>query len=274
MYTEYWQLNRVPFADDPTGDFFFGSETHHAALLKLRYALEQQLGAALLLGATGCGKTCVVDRLTAELPEEFSPIVRLVFPLLSAEELVNYLAAELDAEPQSADTRRGLDATVRRLADRLTQNTRDGRHAVIIIDEAHMIEDRRVLNALHLLLNFTRPGQLEFSLLLAGDLVLARQIERAPQLNERIAVKGLVQPLSKADTALYVEHRMAAAGAQKRIFVESALQALFEFSGGVPRRINRLADLALLVGYADGLTTITAAEIEAVTDEFIGTSAA
>ena len=52
---------------------------------------------------------------------------------------------------------------------------------------------------------------------------------------------------------MYVEHRMSAAGARKRIFVESALQALFECSGGVPRRINRLADLALLVGYADGL---------------------
>ena len=60
MYTDYWQLHHVPFADDPAGEFFFGSETHHAALLKLRYALEQQLGAALLIGPTGCGKTCVI----------------------------------------------------------------------------------------------------------------------------------------------------------------------------------------------------------------------
>jgi general secretion pathway protein A len=274
MYTQYWQLNRVPFANDPANEFFYSSETHHAAILKLRYALEQQLGAALLLGATGCGKTCVINRLADELPQRFSPVVRLVFPLLTAEELLNYVAAELEIDTSQAPAESGLDGTIRRIADRLAHNTQEGRHAVIVIDEAHLIEDRRTLTALHLLLNFVQPARMEFSLLMAGDLVLARQVERMPQLDERIGVKGLLKPLSKEDTALYVEHRMAAAGAKQQIFNESALVALFEHSGGVPRRINRLGDLALLVGYADSLQSIGADDIDAVTDEFAGVSAA
>ena len=88
-----------------------------------------------------------------------------------------------------------------------------------------------------------------------------------PQLNDRIAVRSVLEPLSLDDTIGYVAHRLHAAEAKGKIFDDDAVAELHARSGGIPRRINRLADLALVVGYADQLETIGAAEIEAVADE-------
>jgi general secretion pathway protein A len=274
MYTEYWGLSRAPFAELPTADCFYRSQTHQAALLKLRYAIEHSLGASLLLGEVGCGKTCVIEQLARELPARFRPVVRLVFPMLSAAELLSYLAAELGAPATPASASDGLDRTVRWIVERLSQHTREGRCPLIVIDEAQVIEDLRAFQTLQLLLNFQQTGRTEFSLLLAGDLTLAPRVGRLRQLDERIAVKSLIQRLNRQDSASYIAQRMTWAGAARPIFDDSALTALFELSGGLPRRINRLADLALLVAYADNLKTVTAEEIEAVADELRGVSAA
>jgi general secretion pathway protein A len=88
-----------------------------------------------------------------------------------------------------------------------------------------------------------------------------------PQLNDRIAVRSIVDPLSHEDTLGYIAHRLQAAGAKREIFDPHAVEALHERSGGIPRRINRLADLALVVGYADQLDSIGAREIEAVAED-------
>ena len=100
-----------------------------------------------------------------------------------------------------------------------------------------------------------------------GGLNLLGKLERIPQLNDRIAVRSFVEPLSHDDTIGYVAHRLHVAGAKREIFDQDALEALHERSGGIPRRINRLADLALVVGYADQLDNIGAREIEAVAED-------
>ena len=93
------------------------------------------------------------------------------------------------------------------------------------------------------------------------------RLERTPQLNDRVAVFSVLEPLSRTETIRYITHRMAVAGAKREIFHRSALDALCQRSGGIPRRINRLADLALVVGYADELTELTGNEIDAVAEE-------
>jgi general secretion pathway protein A len=100
------------------------------------------------------------------------------------------------------------------------------------------------------------------------------RLERTPQLNDRVAVFSVLEPLSRTETIRYITHRMAVAGAKREIFHRSALDALCERSGGIPRRINRLADLALVVGYADELTEVTGHEIDAVAEELPFSAAA
>ena len=92
-------------------------------------------------------------------------------------------------------------------------------------------------------------------------------IRRIVQLEERLAVKCVLRPFTAEETIAYVSHRLQAAGAAKPIFEPEAMQPLFELSGGVPRRINRICDLSLLVGFADESSSVSAEQVEAVSEE-------
>ena len=96
MYESYWKLSRKPFDNTTDPDFYFPGESHQAALLKLRYAIENRRGGALLTGAGGTGKTLVAGMLGEMLGETFQPLIHLVFPQMSTADLLAYLADELD----------------------------------------------------------------------------------------------------------------------------------------------------------------------------------
>lgn len=274
MYESYWGLSRNPFQNVAGPEFLYLGETHRAALLKLRYVLENRLGAGLLSGGTGYGKTYLTQIFARQLPEQFAPRVHLVFPQLSPPELLAYLAVELGLDEAEIGRNDGrLDRTVRSIERQLRQHSESGRHPLIVIDESHLIEDQRVFQTLQLLLNFQQHAGIGFSLILVGDRPVLGRLRRLPQLDDRIGIRALLQPLGRDDVAGYVGHRLKAAGAARPIFEESAITALFELSGGVPRRVNRLCDLALLVGYADGADHLSAADVEAVGEEFLSAAA-
>jgi type II secretory pathway predicted ATPase ExeA len=268
MYLDYWQLNSKPFESCADRARFFSSESHEAALMKVRYAVENRRCAVLLAGPTGVGKTTLVQLLRAELNEAFQPQAHVVFPQMSSRDLLVYLA-ELLGAPPADPPRHTIDESVRRLESRLQQNAAEGRHAVIVVDEAHLLEDCGALETLRLLLNFEVAGQPAVSLVLVGQMNLVSAVGRLPALEERIAVKALVRPFTAPETANYVGHRLSAAGATREIFTPDAIEALHYLGHGVPRQINRLADLALLVGYADEIPQLSASQIEAVSEELI-----
>ena len=267
MYERYWQLDRNPFDNEADLSGFFRSETHQATLLKLRYLIENAKGAGLLAGGTGCGKTYLTEVLAQQLEESHGPFIHLVFPQMSAAKLLSYLAVELGADAASVTAAGGLDRTVREIDRLLKAFGEQQRHPIIIIDEAHLIEDVQVFQALRLLLNFQQHKKCLFSLIFVGQRELLHSVRRIGQLDERLAVKCLLRSLSPDETTAYVSHRLEVAGAPRPIFEPAAMQPLFELSGGVPRRINRLCDLALLVGFADESHTISAEQIEAVAEE-------
>jgi len=267
MYESYWQLKQKPFEGAADPRFYYPGESHQAALLKLRYAIENRRGGALLAGVAGSGKTLVAHMLRKMLGEAFSPWVHLVFPQMSTAELLGYLAGELDAARPASEA--GVEQSVRRIEHFLGENTRRGHHAVVVIDEAHLLESPHTLEALRLLLNFEWAGQPGLTLLLAGQTAILPTLERMPQLEERLAVKCLLRPLSERETAEYVAHRLQVAGAVRTIFEPDALPVLHALTHGVARRINRLCDLALLIGFAEERPTITAGQFEAVCQELV-----
>jgi general secretion pathway protein A len=268
MYQAYWQLSARPFENCSDARFYYPSEVHQGALLKLRYAIESQRGAALLAGAAGAGKTLLVQSLKRQLDETFSPFLHVVFPQMSTSELLAYLAAECGAsdKPSALAT---VDQSVRSLQRYLSENARRGRHTIIAIDEAHLLIDSGALETLRLLMNFETPSKAALTILLVGQPQLLPALERLPGLEARIGVKCLLRPFNLDDTISYVSHRMTAAGATHDIFSPEALTALHELTGGNPRRINRLCDLALLVGYAEEQVRINAPQIEAVCSELV-----
>ena len=98
---------------------------------------------------------------------------------------------------------------------------------------------------------------------------LISAVGRLASLDERIAVKSLVRSFTAEETGDYVRHRLRVAGATRDIFTPDAIEALHYLGHGTARQINRLGDLALLVGYADSRPRLTAQEIEAVSEELI-----
>ncbi len=106
MYEAYWQLQQKPFAVRCDARSYYPTETHQGALLKLRYAIENRCGAALLIGSSGCGKTLLARLLAEQLPETYRPAVHLVFPQMPAGDLLAYVAAELAQRPSAKRRRR------------------------------------------------------------------------------------------------------------------------------------------------------------------------
>jgi type II secretory pathway predicted ATPase ExeA len=98
-------------------------------------------------------------------------------------------------------------------------------------------------------------------------------LKRFGPLIDRLELTAVLQPFTASETAAYVRHRLQAAGTTAAVFDEAALALVHELSGGLPRRINRLCDFALLVGYAEELHDITPTQIDAVAEELLPAAA-
>jgi general secretion pathway protein A len=268
MYETYWQLKQKPFENAADPHFYYPSESHQAAILKLRYAIENRRGAALLAGPSGTGKTLVTTMLRGILGEPFTPLVRLVFPQMSAAELLTYVADELEGSNRAAGTD-GVPASIRRIERFLAANSEKGRHAVIVLDEAHLLEGIHTFEALRLLLNFEPGGVPALTLLLVGQPAILPILGRMPQWEERLGIKCLLQPFNEHETAGYVEHRLRVAGATLSLVDPDAFSTLHDLTHGIARQINRLCDLALLIGYAEERHQLSAEHFEAVCRDLV-----
>ncbi len=273
MYQEYWQLDSKPFEPATEERFLVTCESHQAAMHKLRYALESRRGAALLAGPSGVGKTLLTHSLRSQLSDVIQPFVEVVFPLMSSRDLLAYLAEELDAPPADP-SQRTIEESLRRIEAALRENYRQGQHAVLVIDEAHLLEDSGLLETIRLLLNLQEAGSPMFTLLLVGQATLLATLERSASLDERLDIKILLKAFSVDETASYIQHRLRTAGATRDLFSADALEVVHQLSGGTARRINRICDLALLVGYASRQPTIDASQVQAVSDELVTVKAA
>lgn len=272
MYEEYWQFATKPFESTTESRFLYQGESQQAALHKLRYAIESRRGAALLAGPSGIGKTLLVQVLQDQLGDTAGPLVQVVFPLMSSRDFLVYLAEELGAPPADP-AQHTIEESLRRLEFFLGENARAGKHAVVVVDEAHLLEDSGLLETLRLLLNFQHQGQPSFTLLLVGQLPLVSAMQRNSALDERLDMKMLLKQFTEEETRAYVEHRLQAAGATRSIFSPEAIQLAHQLSQGTPRKINRLCDLALVVGCAARQHTIDAKQLQTVSDELLTVSA-
>jgi general secretion pathway protein A len=267
MYEAHWGLSTKPFENTADTQFYYPSETHQGALLKLRYAIENRCGAALLSGEVGSGKTLLLHRLAAQLPEHSRNIAQVVFPLLNTEELVAYIAEELSGERN--DQPPAVSQSLRTIERCLAEAAQQQRQVILAIDEAHLLAEQGTLETLRLLLNLRPQEPPVLMLLLIGQSGLLNAVARFPELDERFGVKCLLRPFTFDDTAGYVQHRLQVAGSSKPIFDPKAIEALHYLSHGSVRQINRLADLSLLIGFAEQRELIDAAQVEAVAEELV-----
>ncbi len=268
MYESYWQLAAKPFEPSGEAPWYYPSEVHQAALLKLRYVLESGRAAALITGGTGLGKSMLVGALKKQLGDRCTPFAHLVLPQMSTREMLAYVANELSAPPVEPATF-SIEESLRRIQCLIAEVTRTGKQAVLAIDEAHLLADSFSLETVRLLLNLSDGRPAALTLLIVGQTSLLTALDRQPGLEERLSVKVLLRPFTVEETTSYVMHRLAVAGARHEIFTTEGLARVHELTGGNPRRINRLCDLVLLIAFAEERQRIGPEHVEQVSNELV-----
>jgi type II secretory pathway predicted ATPase ExeA len=135
-----------------------------------------------------------------------------------------------------------------RLQKLLIQNGDQGISTVLAIDEAHVISNQATLDELRMLLNIQSEDEFLITLVLLGQPPLLKNISELQPLKERISIKFNLEPLDVDNTLRYVVFRLKSAGASRGIFTREAIEKLYEYSGGIPLRVNNVCDRCLLIG--------------------------
>lgn len=269
MYEAYWGLRERPFEQLADARFYYPSDAHQGALLKLRYAIEHRRAAALLTGPSGSGKTQILHKLSDLLPTAYQPLVHLRFPQMPADQLLAYLADELAPAPTDSSWNGSIQLPLRRIQQSLLARWRQQRHTVVVIDEAHVLRSAESWETVRLLLNLQHQNQMLLTMILVGQSPILAALRDFPELEERLEMKCTLSRWSATESAAYLEHRLRVAGASRSIFTASALDALHDLCEGTPRKLNRLADLALVVGYAEESPQIDDAQVQAVAADML-----
>lgn len=241
MYEAHFGLRARPFGETVDPGAYIAVPSREAALRRLRYGLEYGRGPVLAYGPPGAGKTLLARKLATELG---GPMIHLAFSAMPAADLLAHLADEL-ALSGLVSGGSGIASSVRRIRAALRASSARGLTPVVIVDEAHLIDDPATYEALRLLLNSTTGGEPELSLVLVGGTELMLRLPLG--LGDRLMARCLIGALSESESRTYIEQRLARAGASAPLFEPSALEVLHRSASGLPRRLNRLADMALLI---------------------------
>ena len=263
MYEEFYGLSEKPFNKTPDPRFFYQSAKHAEALARLQLAAEDQ-DIALLTGDIGTGKTMLSRALIDSLDGSFHPML-IINPRLSPAHLLRTVALGLGMNCPS----RNCNSIMEGINARLYEFFEAGKRPVVIIDEAQLISGKATFEELRLLTNFQLDDRNLLAILLIGQTELRERLDRRQYraLRQRIGTQYHLGPLDEDETREYVKHRLRVAGREALLFDEEANTALFEHSGGVPRRINTIAGNALVEGFGKGLKIIDQEIIESVVKE-------
>jgi general secretion pathway protein A len=272
MYAAHFGLSREPFSLAPDPRFLFLSERHREALAHLLYGVRGGGGFVLLTGEIGAGKTTVARGFLEQLPP--GCVVAWVFnPQLNELDLLQTLAGEFGIPALEGADRGSLKAHIDALNRFLLAVHARGEQALVVIDEAQALQPA-VLEQLRLLTNLETAERKLLQIVLIGQPELRGRIAGIEQLAQRVVARYHLGALDEAETRQYVEHRLGVAGLQgPSPFDAGALRALHRASGGVPRRINLLADRALLGAYGQGLRGVGRALVERAAGEVLGSPA-
>lgn len=269
MYCQFYGLDRPPFALTPDPAFLFRSRQHEMALTLLEYGLESRAVFALLTGEVGTGKTTLLRHLLSVLGSDLS--VGIITNTHDGFTSIHpWIVAAYGVTPSDNSDLALYSA----ITHYLQELRKQGRRALLIVDEAQNLSPA-LLEQLRLLSNVNEAGELILQIFLVGQPELRATLQRQDlrQLAQRISADYHLRPFSADETAAYIRHRLAAAGGSPDRFDPSAIARVHGHTGGVPRLINRLCDIALVYGYAMKQAVIDAAILDEVMADRSGVGA-
>ncbi|MCP3734452.1 AAA family ATPase [Sphingomonas sp. RP10(2022)] len=255
MYEDHFGLSGRPFQLTPDARFWYETATHRKAMAYLGYGLAQGEGFVVVTGDIGAGKTTLVGHLTGMLDSAALNVITVVSTAIPADDLLRIVATGLGVDPAGLAKAQLLTAIERGLH----AVARSGRRTLLIVDEAQALPVD-ALEELRMLSNFQAGGHALLQILLLGQPEFRERLhgsDRLEQLRQRVIAIHHLDPMEPHEVADYIAHRLSVVDWQGRPdFAEDAFEALYQGSGGVPRRLNQLAGRVMLAAAIEGLELI------------------
>ncbi len=248
----HWGFTRTPFGKDLAPSMLHRHPGHAEAVARISWCVEEA-AIGVITGEVGAGKTVAVRAALGEFDSSRHTVIYLGNPAVGARGLYTYIVAHLGQVPRfhrCSLIPQAQDALAAEVAER-------GRKVVLIVDEAHLLAADQ-LEELRLLTNADMDSANPFALVLAGQPTLRQRLRLGAfaALDQRVALRYALPPLSQPDTADYIAHHLKLAGRSDTLFSDDAVARVHKASRGLPRAVNNLAVQALIAAYAAGASIV------------------
>ncbi len=266
MYQRFFNLRESPFNVNPDPRYLFMTRQIQEALAGLTYGIQNRKGFILLTGEVGTGKTTLVNRLLDWLRGQRVATAYIFNSQLQVKHLFDFIMADFEIPYES----REKSQVLLRLNQWLLERYRSGETAVLIVDEAQNLSSE-LLEEIRLLTNLETSTEKLLQIVLAGQPELEERLKlpQLRQLRQRITLRCRTSALSLEETYGYIAERLRIAGANgEPIFSKEAIQAVHQYSRGIPRVVNLLCEHSMINAYVDTLRPVPAHLVEEVAREF------
>ena len=266
MFDDYYGLTGKPFQLTPDPEFYFRSITHRKALSYLGYGLAQGEGFIVITGEVGAGKSTLVAHMMTSVDPAQVTVAQIVTSKLNEDEIVHVVAGSFGLDIEGHDKATALGA----IESFLHEEARAGRRCLLVVDESQNLSVA-ALEELRMLSNFQLGSHPLLQTLLLGQPEFRTTLQTDPgleQLRQRVIAAHHLEPMQKGEIEPYIVHRLEVVGwngnpaFDQRVFTE-----LFEASGGIPRRVNQIANRLLLLGAVEERGRIDSSMMKAVLEE-------
>ncbi|MGV7119858.1 XrtA/PEP-CTERM system-associated ATPase [Sphingopyxis sp. 550A] len=266
MYDQYYGFTGRPFQLTPDPAFYFESGTHRKAMSYLGYGLAQGEGFIVITGDVGAGKTTLVGHLMNTIDPNRLTAVKLVSTQVEGDDLLRLVAEQFGIEWEGQSKAELLRA----IEQYLREQARAGRRTLLIVDEGQNLAIS-ALEELRMLSNFQLGDHSLLQIFLLGQPEFRQTLFHTPaleQLRQRVIATHHLDPMEPEEVEPYILHRLKKVGwTGNPSFAPEAYELIFDYSDGVPRKLNVLVSRLLLFGAVEELHRISAQHVRNVIAE-------
>jgi len=266
MYDQFYGFTGRPFQLTPDPHFYFESGTHRKAMSYLGYGLAQGEGFIVITGDVGAGKTTLVGHLMNTIDPNRLTAVKLVSTQVEGDDLLRLVAEQFGIEWEGQSKAELL----RSMEQYLREQARAGKRTLLIVDEGQNLAIS-ALEELRMLSNFQLGGHSLLQIFLLGQPEFRQTLFHSPtleQLRQRVIATHHLDPMEPEEVEPYILHRLGKVGwTGNPSFSPDAFEEIFDYSEGVPRKLNVLVSRLLLYGAVEQMNRITAQNVRSVVAE-------
>jgi len=246
-HLQFYNLKEHPFSNSIDIRFFFETEQHSQALLRLKYAADTKKGLAVVVGDVGTGKTTLARRMLSELDEDKyeAALLVVIHTSVTADWLMKKIAMQLGI----TEVQESKLEILSQLYKKFVEINESGRKIIVLMDEAQMLASREIMEEFRGLLNMEGSDGKLITLVFFGLPELDDALALDEPLKQRVAVKYTLQGFDENMTKEYIKHRLKIAGCEEEIFESDAVTAIHHYTRGIPRLINTVCDNTIFEGF-------------------------